>query len=150
VTAAIAAGLSYPLPADLDDRALLRALRAPAASSPAPRLREPDLAQVHTELKRKGLTRLLLWEEYAALDSASAYSYPQFCVRYREWRSCLKLSMRQTHVAGEKLFLDYCGPTIAVVDGVTGEVRAAQVFVAVLGASNYTFVEATWTQTLAD
>ncbi len=150
VTAAIAAGLSYPLPADLDDRALLRALRAPAASSPAPRLREPDLAQVHTELKRKGLTRLLLWEEYAALDPASAYSYPQFCVRYREWRSCLKLSMRQTHVAGEKLFLDYCGPTIAVVDGVTGEVRAAQVFVAVLGASNYTFVEATWTQSLAD
>ena len=150
VSAAANAGLTYPLSADIDDRTLMRALRGEGAFAPGLRLREPDLTEVHTQLKRKGVTRLLLWEEYAAAHPDSAYSYPQFCVLYRAWRQRLKLSMRQTHLAGEKLFLDYCGPTVAVIDGATGEVRAAQVFVAVLGASNYTFAEATWTQSLAD
>ncbi len=151
VTAATNVGLTYPLPEGMDDRALLRALRAEASPIAAPpRLREPDMAEVHTELKRKGVTRQLLWEEYAAAHPDSSYSYPQFCVLYREWRKHLKLSMRQVHVAGEKLFLDYCGPTVPIIDQTTGEVREAQVFVAVMGASNYTFAEATWTQSLAD
>jgi len=151
VTAATNVGLTYPLPEGMDDRALLRALRAEASPIAAPpRLREPDMAEVHTELKRKGVTRQLLWEEYAAAHPDSSYSYPQFCVLYREWRKHLKLSMRQVHVAGEKLFLDYCGPTVPIIDQTTGEVREAQVYVAVMGASNYTFVEATWTQSLSD
>jgi transposase len=160
LTAASTAGLTFPLPAEMDDAQLLRALRAATSSPPAggvvssivspPRLREPDWATIHTELKRKGLTRLLLWEEYAAADTRASYSYPQFCALYREWRKHLKLSMRHVHIAGEKLFLDYCGPTISIVDQRTGEVREAQVFVAVMGASNYTFAEATWTQSLAD
>ncbi|MDQ3253595.1 MAG: IS21 family transposase [Acidobacteriota bacterium] len=100
--------------------------------------------------KRQGVTRQLLWEEYAATHPAASYSYPQFCVLYREWRQHLKLSMRQTHVAGEKLFLDYCGPTVPVLDPTTGQLRDAQVYVAVMGASNYTFAEATWTQSLSD
>ncbi len=150
ITAATAAGLSYPLPEGMDDRALIRTLRAEAASTTAPRLHEPDLVEVHTELKRKGVTRLLLWEEYVATHPDSSYSYPQFCVLYREWRKHLKLSMRQVHVAGEKLFLDYCGPTVPIADQTSGEVRETQVFVAVMGASNYTFAEATWTQSLAD
>lgn len=79
-----------------------------------------------------------------------AYSYTQFCVIYRDWTSLLQRSMRQVHRAGEKLFIDYCGPTVAVVNPQTGEIRQAQIFVAVLGASNYTYCEATWTQSLPD
>lgn len=99
ITAATRAGLSYPLPDGMDDRTLLRALRAEAASVVVPRLREPDMAEVHTELKRKGVTRQLLWEEYAAAHPDSSYSYPQFCVLYREWRKRLKLSMRQVRIS---------------------------------------------------
>ena len=95
------------------------------------------------------MTLMLLWEEYC--DTASdGFSYSWFCERYKEWAGRLKLSLRQVHVAGEKLFVDYSGHTMEVVDGLTGEVRSAQIFVAVLGASNYTYAEATWTQTLAD
>lgn len=157
VTAATNAGLSFPLPEEMDDAQLLRAFRAASVPTVAgltsesqARLREPDWATTHTELKRKGVTRLLLWEEYAAADLDSSYSYPQFCALYREWRKHLKLSMRQIHRAGEKLFLDYCGPRVPIVDQRTGELREAQVFVAVMGASNYTFAEATWTQSLPD
>jgi transposase len=113
------------------------------------RLATLDFADIHHQLKRKGVTRQLLWEEYSASHPAG-YGYTQFCVLYRDWRSRLKLSMRQTHRAGEKLFVDYCGPTVPIVNVATGEVREAQVFVAVLGASNYTYAEATWTQSLPD
>lgn len=77
-------------------------------------------------------------------------SYSQFCERYRQWAKRQKRSMRQIHWAGEKLFIDYCRPTVAVIDGASGEARQAQVFVAVLGASSYTFAEATWSQSLPD
>jgi transposase len=96
------------------------------------------------------VTRLLLWEEYRAADPDESYSYSQFCFHYQQWQSHLKLVMRQTHRAGEKLFVDYAGPTIPIVNPVTGEIREAQIFVAVLGASNYTYAEATLTQRLAD
>lgn len=143
-----AAGLTWPLPGEWteDDLARRLALR-PAA--PAVGDGELDCAAIHQELQRKGVTRLLLWEEYAA-QAARPLSYSRFCVRYREWKRRLKPTLRQTHVAGEKLFVDYCGQTVAVIDQETGEARQAQVFVAVLGASNYTYAEATWTQALPD
>jgi len=148
--AAQRAGLSWPLPETLDDVTLANRLctkestRAPTAHV------APDFANIHEQLKEKGVTRLLLWEEYRAAHPEQSYSYTQFCFHYQQWRSHLKLVMRQTHRAGEKLFIDYAGPTVAIVNPVTGEIREAQIFVAVLGASNYTYAEATWTQGLAD
>ena len=111
---------------------------------------QPDFAYTHQELKRKGVTLQLLWEEYAARNPETAYQYSWFCELYKEWRQRLRVTMRQTHRAGEKLFVDYCGQTVTVTDPATGEAREAQVFVAVLGASNYTDAEATWTQQLPD
>ena len=102
------------------------------------------------ELRKKGVTRHLLWEEYCQRVPVRAYSYSQFCYCYQAWCQLQKRSMRQQHIAGEKCFIDYCGPTITVISPETGECRQAQIFVAVLGASNYTFAEATWTQSLQD
>lgn len=145
------AGISWPLPAELDEAALAKRLWQPtaAATSGQPRA-APDYAAIHTQLKEKGVTRLLLWEEYRAVHPDDGYSYTQFCFHYQQWQARLKRVMRQTHQAGEKLFVDYAGPTVPIVNAVTGEVRAAQIFVAVLGASNYTYAEATFTQGLAD
>ena len=109
----------------------------------------PDFAAVHQELKRPGVTLQLLWEEYAAANEL-AYRYTSFCVKYRAWAQGLKRSMRQTHLAGEKLFVDYAGQTVPLVDPTTGEITAAQIFVATLGASNYTYACATRRQTTAD
>jgi hypothetical protein len=92
---------------------------------------------------------MLLWQEYRA-QNPKAYGYSRFCELYRDWESRLSPTMRQVHPAGERLFVDYAGQTIDVIDGATGEVRAAQIFVAVLGASSYTYAEATATQTLPD
>jgi transposase len=92
----------------------------------------------------------LLWEEYRAAHGEQAYGYARFCALYRQWACTQALSMRQVHIAGEKLFVDYAGPTVEVLDDSTGEIRTAQIFVAVLGASNYTYVEATWSQSLPD
>ena len=148
----IEAGLSWPLPADVDDTALeARVFDAPVSRGRAVVKREPEFPTIHQELKRKGVTLQLLWEEYQdGLPVEVAYSYSQFCVRYRTWRGQLKRSMRQVHRAGEKVFVDYAGPTVEVIDSRTGEVRQAAIFVAVLGASSYTYAEATWTQTLPD
>lgn len=110
----------------------------------------PDWVEVHRELKRKGVTKHLLWEEYTQTYPNRSYSYPQYCFLYGAWLKKQKRSMRQTHRAGEKLFVDYAGQTVPIVCPDTGEVRFAQVFVAVLGASNYTFCEATWSQQLPD
>ena len=82
--------------------------------------------------------------------NALAYKYTSFCVKYRAWAAGLKRSMRQIHIAGEKLFVDYAGQTVPIIDAATGEIRRAQIFVAVLGASNYTYAGATWSQTTAD
>ena len=156
VRLAEAAGLRYPLPDDIDDARLHLLLTAtatilpPAAAPHHTPLVLPEFAALHQELKRKGVTRLLLWQEYAATHERAAYGYSQFCELYRRWRRHHHSVMRQTHAAGEKLFVDYCGSTIDVVSAATGEVSTAQVFVATLGASNYTFAEATWSQGLAD
>ena len=148
VSLAKAQGLSWPLPPDMDEAALEARLYPPREAST--RYAEPDHAKLHTELKRKGVTLQLLWSEYVAEVGDRAYRYSQFCERYRQWAKRQKRSMRQVHRAGEKLFIDYCGPTVPVVDPQTGEFRSAQVFVAVLGASSYTYAEATWSQSLPD
>jgi len=109
----------------------------------------PDFADVHIELKRAGVTLQLLWEEYAK-DNPLAFKYTSFCVKYREWAMGLKRSMRQVHIGGEKLFVDYAGQTVPLIDAVTGEITKAQIFVASFGASNYTFACATARQTTAD
>ena len=143
------AGLGWPLPEDWDDAALERRLyQQPTAR--APTFVEPDYADVHQELKRKGVTLILLWEEYRQAAGDRAYQYTAFCTHYRTWAGQLKRSMRQIHRAGEKLFADYAGPSVPIIDADTGEIRPASIFVAVLGASSYTFACATAGQTQAD
>lgn len=146
---ASAAGLSWPLPGGIDEDRLDRLLFPPVPIPASISRPEPEWFQVHQDLKRKGVTLALLWEEYKAVNPLG-YQYSWFCERYREWSGKLGLVMRQEHRSGEKMFIDYAGQTVEVVNPLTGEVRAAQVFVAVLGASNYTFAEATWTQALPD
>lgn len=145
-------GLTYPLPADLTDEALERLLFPPSdEDAPAKSLFAlPEFADIHRQLRRKDVTRQLLWEEYCHQHGERSYSYTQFCVLYRNWLKHQRLSMRQTHRPGEKMFVDYCGPTVEIINPVTGEVTEAQIFVAVLGASNYTYAEATRSQKLED
>ena len=142
------AGLTWPLAEGLTERALEAALFPPSLSSRVKRP-EPDWAAVHRQVGRAGVTLDLLWQEYRA-EHPAGYQYSTFCERYRAFAQALPVTLRQSHAPGERLFLDYSGQTVAVVDVDTGEERAAQIFVAVLGASNYTYVEATWTQGLAD
>lgn len=144
-----AAGLAWPLPDDLTDAELDVRLYPPPEATPADRRPQPDWAAIHRELKRPGVTLQLLWQEHRT-EHPGGYGYSRFCELYQRWRARLSPTMRQHHVAGERLFVDYAGTTMEVVDGLTGEVQTAQLFVAVLGASSYTYAEATWTQTLPD
>nr|WP_279627288.1 IS21 family transposase [Trichlorobacter thiogenes] len=147
---ASAAGLSYPLPTDFDDERLERLLYPQHPRAVTSRRTPPDWASLHNELlSHKNLTLMLLWQEYKEREP-SGYQYSQLCDLFRFWRGKLDLSMRQKHRAGEKMFVDYCGQTIPLVDSSTGEIRDAQAFVAVMGASNYTYAETTWSQSLAD
>lgn len=147
--------LSWPLPIDLTDGELEGQLY-PSYRSDAPltekqkQRREIDWASINKELKRKSVTLRLLWEEYKT-ENPLGLEYSQFCGRYAEWSKRLDVWMRQTHKFGEKLFVDYAGQTMPIViNKETGEVRDAQIFVATFGASNYTYAEATWTQTIPD
>lgn len=140
----------WPLPEGMDEASLQQRFFPQANLAPRTGWVEPDWVQVHIELRRKGVTRQLLWEEYAERHGENAYSYPQYCHRYGHWLSLQRRSLRMTHRAGEKLFIDYCGPTIPIVNPETGEFRSAQIFVATLGASSYTYVEATWSQSSED
>jgi transposase len=147
VTHAKAAGLSWPLPEGLSAEELDELLfpqRGPASGRNIP---QPDWAEIHKELRRKSVTLSLLWVEYRQ-EYPDGYGYSQFCHHYRTWAKQLKPMMRQKHKAGEKLFVDYAGQTVPVVDPRTGEIRQAQVFVATLGTSNYTYTEAHWSQDL--
>ena len=141
------AGLAWPLAPDLDETALHARLYQRAV--PLTRTPQPDFAQLHHELGRRGVTRLLLWEEYKAAHP-DGWQYSVFCDQYRRWLSRQERVLRQDHVPGDKLFVDYAGQTMPVVDRHTGETRAAQIFVAVLGCSNLCHAEATWTQAAAD
>ena len=146
---AMAAGLSWPIPDALDDAALEKLLYRQGAAR-EPTFAEADYALVHQELKKKGVTLTLLWEEYRQAVGERGYQYTAFCTRFRDWAGKLKRSMRQIHRAGEKLFADYAGPTVPIVDASTGEICPASIFVAVLGASSYTFACATPGQTQTD
>jgi transposase len=145
------AGLSWPLPEGLNDDALEAALYANRRRKRGHRrVEEPDWAGVHRELKRKHVTLMILWDEYIS-DNPGGYRYSRFCELYRAFEKTLSVTMRQTHAAGERLFVDYAGDGVPVViDRLTGEIRMAQIFVAVLGASSFTFAKASWTQALPD
>jgi transposase len=146
-----AAGLGWPLPAELTDAVLEDRLFTTVGTKQGHRRQaEPDWARIHRELKRKHVTLAILWDEYIE-EQPEGYRYSRFCELYRGWEQQLSVTMRQTHAGGDKLFVDYAGDTVPVtVDRLTGEIRAAQIFVAVMGASNFTYAEATWTQGLGD
>jgi transposase len=144
-----AAGVVWPLPNDLDDAQLERLLFPPLSVIAADQRPLPDWAWVHRELRRPDVTLALLWEEYRA-GAPDGFGYSWFCDLYRAWAGRLKPTMRQTHIAGEKLFVDFAGRTAEVVDGRTGEIIPVQIFVAVLGASSFTYAEAIWSQKLPD
>ena len=144
VALAKAANLDWAQIQLLDDTALHNRLLAIPQRISA--FVQPDYGRIHQELRRKGMTLMLLWQEHVEQHSEhSTYRYTQFCERYRRYAKSLKRSMRQTHRAGEKLFIDYAGPTIGLADG-----SRANIFVAALGASSYTFACATERQTMAD
>jgi transposase len=147
VARAQAAGLAWPLSGELDEAALEAKLyrrNAPVSGRP-----EPDFAAIHKELSRPGVTRLLLWQEYKACHP-DGWQYSVFCDRYRRWLSTAEPVLRRHHAPGDKLFVDYAGQTVPITDRYSGELREAQIFVGVLGCSNLTYAEATWTQKLPD
>ena len=143
-----AANVDWEIAQTLTDQELEARLYRPALARSSHQL-APDFATVHQELKRAGVTLQLLWEEYAR-DNAPAYKHTSFCIKYRAFAQSLKRSMRQVHVAGEKLFVDYSGNGVPLIEASTGEITTAQIFVATLGASNYTFACATARQSTAD
>ncbi len=139
-------GLSWPLPADLGDTELEQMLYPREGELARP---EPDWSYVHKELRRRGMTLRLLWAEHRE-EHPDVLGYTQFSTHYREAVRQLDVTMRQVHPAGERMFVDYASMTLPIVDRATGELHEAQVFVATLGASGYTYAEATWTQDLED
>ena len=141
------AGLSWPLPADLGEDTLYELLFPKAPHSSTRVIPCPDWSLIHTELRRKGVTLRLLWVEYREAHP-DGYGHSQFCALYREWAKHLKPSMRLSHKGGEKVFVDYAGQTVPIVDPHTGEVHEAQIFIGVLGASSYTYAEAQESQEL--
>ena len=134
------AKLPWPLPPELEDDEKLEGLLFPDEKSPKLTRPEPDWALVHAELKKKGVTKLLVWHEYREAQP-EGYAYSQFCEHYARWLASASVIMRQQHRAGEKCFVDFSGDGVEVVDGASGEVRVAKLFVAVLGASSLTYVE---------
>jgi transposase len=141
------AGLGWPLPDELDDVAL-EALLFPKGPAPEPDRPLPDWRRVHRELRRPGLTLMLLWHEYRE-DYPDGYSYSQFCLHYRGFERHLDLPMRQEHRAGERLFVDFPGQLLPIYDRRSGDVALeAELFVAVLGASSYLHAEAVASQGL--
>ena len=143
VAAAQAAGLDWPAIEPLAEHELeARLIPARGAAQAEP----PEFAAMHRELSRKGVTLMLLWQEYQAEHlGRRTLQYSQFCERYRQYTKTLKRSMRQVHRAGEKLFVDYAGPTLALDDG-----SRANIFVSAMGASHYTYAQATAGQKTAD
>ena len=149
VSRAVAARLVWPLPEEMTEQGLEDLLFPPPLLFPADQRPLPDWPLVNRDLRRKGVTLRLLWEEYRAQNGAG-YGYSRFHELYRAWEAQAAPRMPQVHVAGERIFVDYAGHTMPVADRKTGEVRTAQIFVATLGASSYLYAEATWTQTLPD
>src|SRR5437879_1123142 len=148
---AAAVGLSWPLPEDLDDHRLEELLFRSAVGRPSQITRSsPDFAEVRRQLQaHKHLTLQLVWEEYRETQP-DGYGYSRFCELYKRWSRNQDVVLRQEHRAGEKLFVDWAGDTIPLYDRRTGEVTPASLFVAVLGASTYTFARATLRQDLGN
>ncbi len=150
VARAQAAQLGWPLAAELTDAKLEQLLFPASGAAPGVRRHpEPDWAALVREMKRPAVSLMILWEEYLAAHP-QGYGYSRFCELYRAFERRLSPTMRQTHVAGQKAFVDYSGKKIPITDRLTGEIRMAEMFVGVLGASHLTYAEATWTQTLPD
>jgi len=140
------AGMRWPLP-DGTDEAALEADLYPGNTGKSRRRAEPDWVYIHRELSRKGVTLQLLWFEHKA-EHPDGLQYSQFCEHYRTWKGRLAVVMRQVHRAGEEVFVDYAGLKMPITDPRTGQVTEAPIFVATLGASSYTYVEATATEDL--
>lgn len=134
------AGLAWPLPDGLSDIDLEHRLYPHEPGASDRDTPQPDWAYVHSELRGKGVTLALLWEEYRSVHP-DGYGYSRYCELYTRWEGRLSPVMRQRHPAGERLFVDYAGHTADVVCPETGDVRRAQIFVAALGASNFTYVK---------
>lgn len=152
LTRAREVGLGWPLPGDWDDVRLEAELFPPPLPAGTPRPL-PDWERVHGEMSKRKKTKVtlqLLWLEYRANHAEDAYGYSRFCDLYREWLGTIDVVCRQPYEAGEKGFVDYAGPTIEIIDPDTGEVTQAMVFVGVLGASNYTYCEASRSRSLED
>jgi transposase len=149
---AAAAKLGWPLPEDMDETQLEQLLFPPPVQpvSTEPGKPRPDFAAIHRELKSdRHVTLQLLWEEYKE-QTPGGVNYSWFCEQYQQWAGHLDVVMRQEHRAGDKTFVDHAGDTMTVIDPDTGKPKTAYLFVAVLGASNYTYAEATWTRGLSD
>jgi len=144
-----AAGLKWPLPEDQNDNQLFELLYPKTQQLTPKAVFMPDWEKIHLELRKKGVTLRLLWVEYLE-KYPKGYGYSQFCQLYRNWAKKIKPTMRLDHKAGEKMFVDYAGQTMPVIDPSSGEIREAEIFVAVLGASSYTYVEAQWHQDLSN
>ncbi|MFH1453998.1 MAG: IS21 family transposase [Armatimonadota bacterium] len=139
-------GLPWPLPEEMNDDGLEKKLYPPkpkAVNRPV-----PDWAEIHRELKGKYVTLMLLWQEYSN-NNPLCFGYSWFCHAYEKWRKKTDITMRQHHRFGEKCFVDYAGGTVPIVNGSTGEIQKAQIFVGVLGASNYTYAEAAMSQDIS-
>jgi transposase len=143
------AGLSWPLPDDLDGVALETRLFTRGEEEHRPGRPEPDWLELHRERKRgKHVTLQLLWLEYKA-NHPDGWGYTQFCAHYHRWLGRQDLVMRFEYVAGDRMFVDFCGDTLAITDPQTGQTWQAPVFACALGASGYLYVEATGSQDLA-
>lgn len=140
-----AAGLSWPLPDDLDDDERLETRLFPWVRSGPPDRPQPDCSYIHEELRKKGVTRVQLWAEYRE-EHPDGYSLSQFCDIYSRWSKNLDLTMRQEYKAGHRAFSDFAGKTLPIVDPHTGEVRTAHLFVCALGASSFTFAKLFWSE----
>ena len=148
VNRAASAGLTWGAAVELSEEAVEELLYGPRGSPGGVRAR-PDPEWIHTERKRAGVTLELLHLEYLR-EQPAGYRYTQFCEIYRQWLSKRRLTMRQVHHGGERAYLDYSGKKASIVDRQTGEVRPVELFVGVLGASSYTYAEATYSQQVED
>ena len=142
-------GITWPVPEEIDDAELERRLFTAPSFEEKPKRPPLDWPRLHEELKRRGVTLMLLWLEYRA-NEPDGFGYSRFCGLYGDWRRSVSATMRQTHAAGEKLFVDFAGDTVAVFDPLTGDTRQAHIFVSALGASNFTYAEARWSEGLPD
>jgi transposase len=142
-----AAGLRWPLPDDLDETSIEARLFPTARYQRISDRPLPPMEETRRELCKKGVTLQLLWMEYKE-KYPEGYQYSQFCEHFRRWQKTLDLTLRQEYRAGEKMFLDFAGKGIPVVNPATGETKDVEIFVAVLGASNYTYAEAVESQNL--